>query len=427
MTNTVPRASVNQQVQIGVESTAGTAVSAAKLLDAFIWTFGPKIATKQFRGTGRQYPSASALLTEMAAGKLSGPFDFAQNVYPVSSLFGAATIAAVSGASAVNTWKWTPALTGSYAANAKTFTLQNGDSTDAEQYAYSVFTSWGYSFTRKAEATVSADWMSQTFTENVSLTASPTAVAQNPGTGAQFSLYLDATSANIGNTQLTDPLKVDFMASGYYDAYWPINRSNASYTSIVDKEKKNELKVTLQANSTGIAIRGNYLENGAKAYIRVNGQGQLIENDQTVGVGAASGGTFTLTYKGQTTAGIAYNALASAVQSALRALTTIGATGCSVTGTAPTWTVQMTGALANDTTALTGSGSGLTGGSLVITAAPFYASFTHDMAVFVTNMGELADIDDVYGVEYTFEVAEDTAWSSGQSMVLTFQNTLSAL
>ncbi len=427
MTNTTPRASIVQQIQIGTESVAGTAVACSKILDAFIWTFGAKPTTKQFRGTGRQYPSASALLTEMAGGKISGPFDFAQNVYPVSSLFGGATIAAVAGSVAVNSWKWTPALTGSYAANAKTFTLQNGDSTDAEQYAYSVFTGWGYSFTRKQEATISADWMSQTFTEGVSLTASPTAVAQNPGTGAQFNLYLDATSANIGNTQLTDPLKVDFMSSGYYDAYWPINRTNASYTSIVDKEKKNELKITVQANSTGIAFRSSYLENGARAYVRVNGQGQLIENDQTVGVGAASGGTFTLTYKGQTTAAIAYNALASAVQSALRALSTIGATGCSVTGTAPTWTVQMTGALANDTTALTGSGSGLTGGALAITAAPFYASFTHDLCVFVTNMAEFSDVDGVYAVEYTFEASEDVNWASGQSMVLTLQNTLSAL
>jgi hypothetical protein len=421
------RSSINQQVQIAVETTPGTPVACNKLLDAFIWTFGAKPTTKQFRGTGRQYPSASALLTESAAGKISGPFDFAQNVYPVSSLFGGATITAHSGASTVNDWKWTPALTGSYAANAKTYTLQNGDSSDAEQYAFSVFTGWGYDLTRKAEATISADWMSQTFTEGISLTASPTAVAQNPGTGAQFNIYLDSTSANIGNTQLTDPLKVGFKADGYYDAYWPINRANASFTNILDKEKKNELQLSLQANTTGIAIRGNYLEVGTRAYVRVNAVGQLIENDQTVGVGAATAGTFTLTYKSQTTSAIAYNATASAVQSALRALSTIGATGCSVSGTAPTWTVMMTGALANDTTALTINGSGLTGGSPLITAAPFYASFTHDMCVFVSNMAPFSDTDGVMTVDYTFVVAEDTAWGSGTSQIITLTNILAAL
>lgn len=338
MTNTVPRASVNQSIQLGVESVAGTSVACNKLLDAFMWTFGAKPTTKQFRGTGQQYPSASALLTEMAGGKISGPLDFAQSVYVLSCLFGAGTIALHSPSTTAYDWKWTPALTGSYATNAKTYTLQNGDAVDAEQYAYSVFTSFGYNFTRKQEAQITGDWISQSFTEGVTLTASPTVVEQIPATGAQFNVYLDTTSAGIGTTQLTDPLKVDFLASGYYDAYWPVNRANASYTSIVDKEKKNELKLTLQANSTGIAIRGNYLETGTKCYVRVAGVGPTIDGVHSV-----------------------------------------------------------------------------------------TAAFTHDMAVFVSNMAEFGDVDAVLGVEYTLEVAADSAWGSGTAQILTFTNLLSAL
>ncbi|MDE1904956.1 MAG: hypothetical protein KGH75_00715 [Rhodospirillales bacterium] len=422
-----PRASVNQQCQIGLETTPGTSVAASKLLDAFIWTFGPKIATKQFRGTGRQHPSASAVLTEYAGGKISGSLDFAQSVYPLSSLFGAATITTHSGATTVKDWKWTPALTGSYAANAKTFTLQNGEASDAEQYAYAVFTAFGYNFTRKQEAQITSDWISQSFTDGVTLTASPTTVAQYPATGADFNLYLDSTSAGIGTTQLLDPLNVAWTAGPFYDPYWPINRTNASFTSIIDKEKKQELKVKLQGNSTGIAIKGNYLENGARCYVRVSGQGQLIENDVTVGVGAASGGTFTLTYKGQTTAGIAYNATAGTVQTAFTGLSTVGSGNATVTGTAPNWVILLTGTLANDTTAITGSGSGLTGGALVITAAPVYAAFTHDMCLFVAEMSEFGNTDDVFDVEYTFILAEDTAWGSGQSQLYTLTNTLTAL
>ncbi len=112
-----PRAGVNQQTQIGVETTPGTSVSASKLLDAFVWTAGAKTATKQFRGTGRQHPSASALLTEYSAGKITGPGDFAQMVYPFSSLYGAATITTHSGAQNVKDWKWTPPLRGIYSAN----------------------------------------------------------------------------------------------------------------------------------------------------------------------------------------------------------------------------------------------------------------------------------------------------------------------
>lgn len=75
----------------------------------------------------------------------------------------------------------------------------------------------------------------------------------------------------------------------------------------------------------------------------------------TIG-GSPTGGTFTLTYAGQTTAGIAYNAAASAVQSALEALSTIGSGNATVTGSSGgpyTVVIETPGTL-------TGSGAGLT-------------------------------------------------------------------
>ncbi|MBF6592650.1 MAG: hypothetical protein IVW57_19240, partial [Ktedonobacterales bacterium] len=84
----MPRSAVNQVVQIGVESVHGTAVAAGKLLEAFTWTFGDKPVTKQFTATGRKFPGASELLTEMSAGKISGQGCYQTCVYPVSSVWG---------------------------------------------------------------------------------------------------------------------------------------------------------------------------------------------------------------------------------------------------------------------------------------------------------------------------------------------------
>lgn len=333
-----PRASVNQQVQIGPEVTPGTPVAAGKLLVAFTWTMGLKPTTKQFRGTGRQYPSASELLTEMSSGKISGPGDFAQIAYPLSSLWGAPTFTAHSPSITAFDLAWTPPLVGSYASSAKTYTVQVGDSIDAEQYAFVVFTGFGYSFDRKQEVTVEGDLIAQTFSDGATLTSNPTEVEQSPMVGAQFSIYLDPTSGALGTTQLTDPLKVDFKASGYYDPYWPINRAAASFTNIVDKEKKHELKLVLEANSTGIAVKGTYLETGDRAYVRVSGQGPLIDAGNSV-----------------------------------------------------------------------------------------HASMQHDMAVFCSEVAEFSDVDGVYAVEYTFQVAEDTAWSPGLAQKFTLTNLLSAL
>jgi hypothetical protein len=89
---------------------------------------------------------------------------------------------------------------------------------------------------------------------------------------------------------------------------------------------------------------------------------------QTVAVGAATAGTFTLTWNNQTTQPIAYNATAAAVQSALTALLNIGSGNVTVTGTAPTWTVTFTGTLgAAPQNVMTINGAALTGGTPSVT------------------------------------------------------------
>lgn len=92
----------------------------------------------------------------------------------------------------------------------------------------------------------------------------------------------------------------------------------------------------------------------------VAGSGEV----QTVTInGGPTGGTFTLTFRGQTTAPIAYNANAAAVQSALEALTTVGAGNVAVAGTGP-YTVTFQGALATgNQRPLTGNAGALTGGT----------------------------------------------------------------
>lgn len=91
------------------------------------------------------------------------------------------------------------------------------------------------------------------------------------------------------------------------------------------------------------------------------GQGVNAQQSVTIG-GSPTGGTFTLTFGGQTTSAIAYNASASTVQTALQALSTIGAGNATVTGAAGgPWTVTFTGTLGNAAqTLMTASGASLT-------------------------------------------------------------------
>jgi len=83
--------------------------------------------------------------------------------------------------------------------------------------------------------------------------------------------------------------------------------------------------------------------------------------------GTPTGGNFNITFSGQTTANIAYNAANSAIDSALEALSNIPAGGVTCSGAvlpAGTITVEFTGDLAStNVAAMTCNSANLTGGT----------------------------------------------------------------
>ena len=90
---------------------------------------------------------------------------------------------------------------------------------------------------------------------------------------------------------------------------------------------------------------------------------------QTVSIPATvTGGTFTLTYNGQTTTAIGYDAAAGVVQAALIALTNIGPSDMSVSGTAPEWVCEFQGNLADtEVVQMSGNGTNLSGKTVTVT------------------------------------------------------------
>ena len=107
---------------------------------------------------------------------------------------------------------------------------------------------------------------------------------------------------------------------------------------------------------------------GVYRALPLNGYDPGVNEIQQVAVtGAPTGGTFPLTFGGQTATGIGYNATASQVQAALRALSGIGPTGVTCTGGPLPGTpvlVEFTGPhAAADVAAMTTSSGSLTGGT----------------------------------------------------------------
>lgn len=73
------------------------------------------------------------------------------------------------------------------------------------------------------------------------------------------------------------------------------------------------------------------------------------------------GGTFTLTFDGETTGALAYNITATNLQTSLQALASVGADNLTVTGAFPEFVLTFLGALTGNQPAVTASSAGLVG------------------------------------------------------------------
>lgn len=127
-----------------------------------------------------------------------------------------------------------------------------------------------------------------------------------------------------------------------------------------------------------------YLISSATSLSAANGANEV----QTLTItGTPTGGTFTITFAGQTTAAIAYNASAATVKSALAALSNLDATDLTITGGALpgiALTITFGGIYANTNVPALTTTSSLTGGtSPTITIATSTAGSASDPLVFL--------------------------------------------
>lgn len=132
--------------------------------------------------------------------------------------------------------------------------------------------------------------------------------------------------------------------------------------------------------------------------VSVSGQGTAAKNDAYDFYTDASGGTFTITVDGQTTSGIAYNASAATIATAVEGLSTVAdvtVTGAGTSG--DPWRMEFVGTDAETSFSVSFDGSSLTGGTLTSNQVsvgtvldPWLVEFTGELA----NTGIGLYIDD---------------------------------
>jgi len=424
-----------QVVQLGVESVVGTSPSggAQKLLTGLNLSIDPDYGHTEYAASGHRFDALSVPSQEKSKIKGDGPLTYTEVIYPKSGVFGPATISTPAGGRNARKHLYAPTLTG--VINPQTYQVQKGDAVQARQVNYGTFTDYGLAASRK-ETKISVGGFGQQIQDGVALTASPTAIGLVPVEPLDWNIYLDYLAGNIGQSKLTRCFAANFGYTGAYGDAWPMDRSQASFATIANLKPSLAVSLMLAADSTLANIWAAARAAG-KVYIRYEAISKLLaDNYQTLSIsGTPTGGTFTLSYKGQTTAAIAYNAAAAAVQSALAALSTIGTGNVSCSGGALPGTpvvIAFTGTLANDTTLLTHTDS-FTGGtspaaSLVQTTIPY--SYTHDVCA-TPAPDAYQDTEGIWCQMWNFMVVEDPNWvagnASGTSVMTAVVNNLPSL
>jgi hypothetical protein len=414
--------SINQRLQFGLEVTPGTNVAATKLLQALDLTMGSMADVAEFFPTGRKYASIEIENAEWVEGTfVDSPLDYNNVVYLISGVAGAPTIGAHGASATAKDWTWTPPLTGSV--QPQTYTIEQGDTaTRAHKVNYGLVSEFTYKGDRKTGIKNGGKLLAQALQTNITMTGGPTAIALAASAGKHFNVYLDSTSAALGTTLLTRVLNIDYAFANIYGMFFALNRANLGFTAHVDLKPATIMKLLLEADGTGDA-QLTQLQSGATQFLRIQGQGLIIDNLQIVTIGGgATGGTFTLSYKGQTTAPITYSAaLTSAtVNTAFQLLSTV-LTNCTVTGGAGgPYTFTFSGPLVGDMSPVGIQNVSLTGGTpTVASVATAYNTFQHDMAVKVSKPNPFVDNQGVFAEEWDFTIVEDATWAAAQKFLVT--------
>lgn len=270
------RASVLQGAQIGIESTAGTAVAAGKKLLGTSIEAGIQTEINTFKPYGSKYNTISALGKEWVEADISGPLCYGDWTYLAAC--GIAYAAPVqNGATIAYTHTHTPAM--STEDVVKTLTVETGGTVRAHKFAYGLITQLGYTITRK-ECMVKGKMIGQRITDSITLTATPTDIALQPVLPTEISIYADDTAAGLGTTKLLRVLNWSFDFSDRSGPVWPVDAAQTSFAATVETEPKTEFKVLLAADAVGMGLLTT-MRAGSKKFFRVGAVGPVIVGAET--------------------------------------------------------------------------------------------------------------------------------------------------
>lgn len=280
------RAQVFQLFELGVEGTAGTEAARSRLLRSLTWSLTPQSEHAEIAATGFKVPTLTYQNREWSSGTFDGAADYNELPYILNSALKDVSPTVAGTAAGGTTYQWTYEPDSDGADDYKTYTFCYGDANHGELVTHALPTSYTLSVTRQ-DATISGNFIGHRIQANagVSGTAAVLSVDQAPVTPGQWSVYLDDSSANLGNTKLLRDFSLTISIPDRFTAIWPVNAANTSFDTVAENAIAPEVMLQVMPDTTGGSALINSMRQGDTKFLRAEAVG-----------GSVTGGT-ALTYK----------------------------------------------------------------------------------------------------------------------------------
>lgn len=262
------KATVFQTIQIGKESTPGTAVAANKKLLAC--SLVPQIRTESeaFRVAGNKYASFVVVNKEWSELAIDGKLTYNEILYLLVSRLSEPTPVQQGGTTA---YKWTFVSNTSGEDVGKTFTVEQGDANNAWRVAGALVTGLTFTFNRSG-VNVNGTGLAKPIETGITLTASPTSMTPRPVLPSHLSFKTASTQAGLaGATALTRGFSMEFSMTDKAGNAWPVGQNAV----LVEGVPNLSAKLKLATDSTGMGYIAN-MRAGDTVWFRIKATGALI-------------------------------------------------------------------------------------------------------------------------------------------------------
>jgi hypothetical protein len=237
---------------------------------------GPSLDVKMFQGMARRADSTTQINKNMTVAKLGGKLNYTEIVYPLSAIWGAATITTPGGGTNSRKWVWTPPPFG--VIDPKTFTFENGDPVRAQKFAYGFCPEVTMDLAREGDCNFNSVVWGQALTDSITMTATPGVFDQIPVIGKHLCWYVDPTSGALGSTKLLRAWSGKFGYLTAYNTLWPMDRSQTSFASHADNDNPQpSFDLTVEADAQGWGLYAAAIANTTQ-YVRMEAFGDIIES-----------------------------------------------------------------------------------------------------------------------------------------------------